>query len=101
MIFNGHTQDTINEIDEETFTAITIMFADGILGNKGLLNLQGAFMNGVFNYIRPPHSAPYSLKSLTGNVYAYLYPDVDVDPSDSLKAFISQAKGFSMSKFKG
>lgn len=99
LIFNGHTQDTIQAIDEETFTAITIMYADGILGNHGMLNNIGALTNGIFNYMRPPNTAPYSLKSILGNVYGYLYPDVEIDPSDSLKAFMSQAKGFKMDKF--
>lgn len=76
------------------------MFADGVLGNRGLLNLQGAFMNGIFNYIRPPNTSPYSLKSILGNIYAYLYTDIEVDPSESLKVFLTQAQGFSMSRFE-
>lgn len=100
LIFNGHTQDTIDAIDEDTFTAITVMYADGVLGNQGLLNTIGALTNGVFNYMRPPNSATYSLKSILGNVYGYIYPDVEIDPSDSLKAFMSQAKGFKMDRFQ-
>jgi hypothetical protein len=99
MLFNGHTQDTIAAIDEETFSAITVMYADGVLGNHGLLNTIGALVNGVFNYIRPPNTPPYSLKSILGQAYGYLYSDVELDPSDSLKMFMSRAKGFSMDKF--
>jgi hypothetical protein len=99
LIFNGHTHDTINAIDEDTFTTITIMYADGVLGNQGLLNNIGALTNGIFNYLRPPNTAPYSLKSILGSVYGYLYPDVEASPSDSLKVFMSQAKGFKMDRF--
>lgn len=92
--------ESIQAIDEETFTAIMVMFSDGLLGNKALINTIGALTNGVFNYIRPPHSSPYSLKSIIGTVYGYLYDDVEIAPSDALKGFISQAKGFDVKKFK-
>jgi hypothetical protein len=99
LIFNGHTQETINQLDEETFNTITIMYADGVLGNHGLLNTTGVLVNGIFNYMRSPTQPAYSLKSILNQAYGYLYPDADVEPSDSLKFFISQAKGFSMNKF--
>lgn len=76
------------------------MYADGILGNRGLLNTIGILVNGVFNYIRSPNTSPYNLKSILGQSYGYMYPDVEIDPSDSLKAFVSQARGFGMDKFK-
>ena len=99
MLFNGHTQDTINAIDEETFNAITIMYADGVLGNHGLLNAIGLLVSGVFNYIRDPNSPPYSLKSILNQSYGYLHEDVEITPSDSLKLFMSQAKGYSENRF--
>lgn len=92
--------ETVNSIDEETFTAIMVMYADGILGNKATISTIGALTNGVFNYIRPPNTAPYSLKSIIGNVYGYMYPDIEIDPSDALKGFISHARGFDIKKFK-
>lgn len=76
------------------------MYADGVLGNHGLLNTIGILVNGVFNYIRSPNTSPYNLKSILGQSYGYMYPDVEIDPSDSLKAFISRARGFGMDKFK-
>lgn len=100
MIFNGHTVESINSIDEETFTSIMVMYADGIIGNKGLINTIGSLTNGVFNYIRSPNTPPYSLKSIIGNVYGYMYSDVEISPSDALKGFISQAKGFDIKKFE-
>lgn len=75
------------------------MYADGVLGNHGLLNTTGVLVNGIFNYIRSPTQPPYSLKSILNQAYGYLYPDADIEPSDSLKLFMSQAKGFSMNKF--
>ncbi len=92
--------ESVSEIDEDTFTAIMVMYSDGILGNRGIINTLGALTNGVFNYIRAPNTAPYNLKQIIGNVYGYLYPDAEVDPSDALKGFISQAKGFDFNKFK-
>jgi len=99
LVFNGHTMESIDAIDEETFTAIMVMYADGIIGNKAIISTIGALTNGVFNYIRPPNTAPYSLKSIIGNVYGYMYSDVEVDASESLKLFMSQANGFSVDKF--
>lgn len=99
LIFNGHTQDTIDAIDEETFNSITVMYGDGILGNHGLLNTLGMLVNGVFNYIRSPNTPPYSLKSILNQAYGYIHEDMEVTPSDSLKMFISQAKGYSESRF--
>lgn len=99
MLFNGHTQDTISAIDEETFNTIVVMYADGVLGNHGLLNTTAMLVNGVFNYIRDPKSPPYSLKSILNQAYGYIHEDVEVTPSDSLKFFISQAKGFSEGRF--
>lgn len=74
MVFNGHTQQSIDAIDEITMNEITVMYADGLIGNQGVLQTLGALTAGVFNYMRPPHSSPYSLKSVLGNVYGYIYP---------------------------
>ena len=75
------------------------MYADGVLGNHGLLNAIGLLVSGVFNYIRSPETPPYSLKSILNQAYGYLYEDAEVTPSDSLKMFMSQAKGFNDNRF--
>jgi hypothetical protein len=54
----------------------------------------------VFNYTRAPHTPPISLKSIIGSSYGYIYPEQEVKPSDALLTFMSQAQGFSLSKFK-
>ena len=101
MLFNGHTQQSINEIDEATFTEIMVMYSDGIIGNKKAIDVLGTLVTGVFNYIRPPNSSPYNLKGVINEVYGYLYAEQKQNASDSLLTFMSQAQGFSMDKFKG
>jgi hypothetical protein len=100
MIFNGHTRKNIDELDEATMHELMVMYADGLIGNKGLIVGLGTLTNGVFNYMRPPNSPPYALKSILGNVYSYIYPDKDLSASESLLTFMSQAPEFSVDKFK-
>lgn len=99
MLFNGHTQNTINEIDEETFSTISIMYNNGVLGNMGLMNVIGSLTTGIFNYIRPPNASPYGLKAILNEAYGYIYKDVEVAPEDSLKLFMTQAQGFDIKMF--
>lgn len=100
MLFNGHTQQSIDAIDEITMNQITVMYADGMIGNQSILSVLGALTAGVFNYTRAPNSQPYSLKSILGASYAYIYPEQEMKPSDSLLTFMTQAQGFNMAKFK-
>jgi len=101
MIFNGHTQDTIDALDEATWNEITIMYADGLIGNRSVITTLGKLTTGVFNYMRPSSSLPYDLKAVIGSAYGYIYDDEEADPSDSLLTFMSQAPGFTIDKFKG
>ena len=100
MLFNGHTQKTIDEIDESTFLEIMVMYSDGIIGNKKVIDVLGTLVTGVFNYIRAPNSSPYNLKSVINEVYGYLYKETQQSASDSLLAYMSQAQGFDLKKFK-
>lgn len=77
------------------------MYADGMLGNGGVIQQLGSLVTGVFNYMRAPHSQPHSLKSILGASYGYIFNDVEVSPSDSLLMFMSQAQGFDSKLFKG
>jgi hypothetical protein len=104
MIFNGHTQDTIAELDDITMGNLQTMYADGLIGNYGLLNTLGSLTNGVFNYMRSSGSAAYKLANILGNAYDYLYPPLTAEQvkkqaNDQLLAFMSQAPGFSADKF--
>lgn len=100
MIFNGHTQESVDTLDETTMNEITVMFADGALGNYGLLQTIGSLTAGVFNYMRAANSSPYELKSILHNVYGYIYPATPSNPSEALLTFMTQAQGFNMGKFK-
>ena len=100
MIFNGHTTQDIDALDEATLNNIVVMYADGLIGNKGILTGIGTLTSGVFNYMRSPHSPPYTLKSILGSVYGYMYPDSELPANDSLLTFMSQAPGFDLDKFK-
>lgn len=99
MIFNGHTQDNIDALDEATMNEIIVMYADGAIGNYGLLQTLGKLTAGVFNYIRSPNAQAYELKNILGNSYSYMFSEQMADPSESLLTFMTQAQGFGMDKF--
>jgi len=100
MLFNGHTKEYIDSLDENTMNDIVVMYSDGALGNYGIIKILGALTTGIFNYIRSPNTSAYDLKSILGSNYAYMYRDVESNPSDALLTFMTQAQGFSMDKFK-
>jgi hypothetical protein len=104
MIFNGHTLETISEIDDVTLANIQTMYADGLVGNYGMLTQIATLTNGVFNYMRSPNSQPYKLANILGSAYDYIYPPASEEQkkaavNDSLLAFMSQAQGFDKTKF--
>jgi hypothetical protein len=104
MIFNGHTLDTIAEIDDVTLANIQTMYADGMIGNYGILTQIATLTNGVFNYMRVANSPPYKLANILGSAYDYIYPPLSAEQqkaavNNSLLAFMSQAHGFDKTKF--
>lgn len=104
MVFNGHTPESIAALDQITMLQIQTMYADGVIGNQGLLAQLAVLTTGVFNYIRPPHAAPYRLAGTLGAVHDYLYPPASQEQlaaqaNDSLLAFMVQAPGFNSEKF--
>lgn len=104
MIFNGHTLNTIEELDDVTLANIQTMYADGMIGNYGILTQIATLTNGVFNYMRPASSPPYKLANILGSAYDYIYPPLTEEQqkaavNDSLLAFMSQANGFDKTKF--
>ena len=101
MVFNGHTIQDIDALDEATMNEITVMYADGLVGNRSLLTMQGTLIAGVFNYLRASNSQPYTLKSVLGSAYEYFYGIEKADPSQSLLMFMSQAPNFKMDRFQG
>lgn len=101
MVFNGHTIQDIDALDEATMNEITVMFADGLIGNRSLLSIQGSLVAGVFNYLKANNSQPYTLKSVLGSAYDYIYGIEKADPSESLLTFMTQAPDFKMDRFEG
>lgn len=103
LIFNGHTHETIADLDDVTMANLQTMYADGLLGNRGILEVLSSLTNGVFNYMRPSNSPAYKLANIMGRAYDYVYPPLPVSEnavSDSLLVFMSQAPGFSQDKFE-
>jgi hypothetical protein len=100
MIFNGHTQGSIAEIDELTMSEISVMYADGLIGNKAILQCNASLTAGVFNYLRSANDAPYTVKSILGSSYGYIYDDTEMPASDALLLYMTQAQGFDIGKFK-
>lgn len=101
MIFNGHTIQNIDALDEATMNEIIVMYADGALGNKSAIVGLGTLTAGVFNYLKASNSQPYTLKSVLGNVYPYYFDEPKESASESLLMFMTQAPEFNMEKFKG
>lgn len=104
MVFNGHTLDSVAEIDNITMTNIQTMYSDGMVGNYGLLIQIANLTNGVFNYMRPPNSPTYKLANILANAYDYIYPPLTEEQqkaavNDSLIGFMLQAPGFNKTMF--
>jgi hypothetical protein len=53
--------------------------------------------------MRAANTTAYKLKDIIKQAYDYLYPPQDntQNPSESLLAYMTQAKGFSIDRFKG
>lgn len=84
---------------------IQTMYADGVLGNHGLLIAIGQLTAGVFNYIRAKDSTEYKLASILGTAYDYIVPPASPEEqqetvNNSLKLFLTAAPGFDSKKFK-
>ena len=104
MIFNGHTHETIAELDDVMMAQLQTMYADGLIGNRAIIELLGTLTNGVFNYMRASNAPSYKLANILGNAYDYLFPPVPEEQkkehaNNQLLAFMSQAPGFSADKF--
>ena len=66
-----------SKIDESTFGDICIMYADGLIGNQGILETLGNLTAGQFNKMLPKNHKAYRLKDIIGKAYDYIYPPVD------------------------
>lgn len=99
MIAHGADPDNL---DEQTFREICVMYSDGLIGNGLVIETLGNLTAGVYNYMRSSSSQAYTLRNIIGRSYEYLYPPQDTTKSvnDSLLAYVSQAKGFNPNRFK-
>ena len=105
MIFNGHTHDTLAQIDEVSMSQIMTMYADGIVCNFQILTVLGQLTAGVFNYMRPANSPDYKLARILGVAYDYIIPPASPEmqkeaANNALKAFMTSAPGFNKNLFK-
>lgn len=103
MIFNGHTADTLDAIDEETFAELCVMYADGLLGQRAVFEALTPLTTAVFNYMRKEGAPAYKTTQIFPWVLEYdKNPDVEIDTAqDQLKLFMTQAPGFKMEYFNG
>lgn len=105
MVFNGHREDYIETIDEELFTEIQVMFADGMLGNKGIFDALAPLTAGIFNYLRAEHTPAIKADQVFPWVHEYsVNPDTIPTPEEQanqrLLLFLSQCPGFDPERFK-
>lgn len=101
MLAHGADPDTI---DEETFRQICVMYSDGQIGNKTIVETLGSLTAAVYNYMREQNKPAYQLKQVIGSrFYDYIYPPQDNKEivNNSLLTYVSRAKGFSKDRFKG
>jgi hypothetical protein len=94
----------LNNIDEDVFRQICVMYADGQIGNRSIVESIGNLTAAVYNYMREPSKPAYELKQVIGNrFYDYLYPPQDNKEvvNNSLLMYVSRAKGFNKDRFKG
>jgi hypothetical protein len=100
MVFNGHTEQYIDTIDEELFTEISVMYADGLLGNRGVFDALAPVTTAIFNYLRTPSAPAFKMEQIFPWVHEYSTdPENDATPSDGLVGFVSTAKGFKIDRF--
>ena len=102
MVFNGHTEEYVESIDEDLFAEIQVMYADGMLGNKGFYDGIAPLTTAVFNYMRASGASAYKTEQIFQWINQYsIDPDYDDDAAnDSLLKFLSQSPNFDMARFK-
>ena len=71
MIANGADPENT---DEETFTDICVMYHDGLIGNRGILEVLGCLTAGHFNSMLAKGKTAYKLQDIIPKAYDYIYP---------------------------
>lgn len=83
-------------VDEETFTDISIMYVDGLIGNRGMLETLGALTGAIYNYTRAENQRAYTLQDMIPKAYEYIYPPMSENEkaskvNNSLMAYMRTA----------
>ena len=102
MVFNGHTEQYINSLDEDLFAEIQVMYAEGMLGNKAIYNALTPITTALYNYMRGPNQRAYKSNEIFPWIDDYLKnPDIeDNQVSNSLLLFMTQAPNFKIDRFQ-
>ena len=80
-------------MDEERFNDICIMYVDGQIGNRGLLETLGGLKGALYNYIRPSGQRAYTLQDMIPRGYDYINPPLTEEEkankvSENLSTFL-------------
>lgn len=92
-------------VDVETFNDICVMYADGLIGNQGILEVLGGLSAGIYNYIRASNTPPYKLQDTIPRAYQYIYPPLSAEQQhektqQTLKSFMQMRAPKGMFKDK-
>lgn len=68
------------------------MYVDGLIGNRGILEVLGVLTAGQFNKMLPKGASSYTLENIIPRAHDYIYPPLDEKTkkqriSDQLLAF--------------
>jgi hypothetical protein len=83
MVFNGHTEEYVESIDEDLFAEIQVMYADSMLGNKAIFDalvLHETYCVGLgIEYVTEQEVKDFLLKRFNQKMAddfksQYLYP---------------------------
>lgn len=105
MIFNGHSSESIEALDEETMADIMVMYGDGILGGRGVYDAMTPITTALFNYIRSSNAPAFKSDNIFPWIVEYqqnpdLEPDEKEKVNNALLVYMSQAPNFNMERFK-
>jgi len=60
------------------------MYADGLIGNRGILEVLGTLTAGQFNKMLPSGKAPYTLGDIIPRAYDYINPPLSEEEKKEL-----------------
>lgn len=97
MVFNGHTEQYVDTLDEELFTEIQVMYADGMLGNKAIFEALAPITSAIFNY--------FGGKAKASEIFPWINeystdPANDPTATDGLLSFATASAGFNLERFQ-